>query len=85
MDLEETVKRQREALTILTNLIAELLLCLSDDLPDTIDLGTFTVSIKFDEEQRLELRDRAEETVDQFIKEGLIDIDPGTWEEPGNN
>jgi hypothetical protein len=54
----------------------------ADDLPETIgfmhsELGLLLADPKLNEQQRIELRDRVEETIDRFIKEGLIDIDTG--------
>jgi hypothetical protein len=81
MDLEATVRRQREVIRILTGLIAELMSHMNaDDFPEEIsfmdwDVGLLSVDPKLNEQQRIELRDRVEETVNRFIKEGLIDID----------
>jgi len=85
MDLEATVRRQREVIKTLTGLIAELMFHVNaEDLPKTI--GSLHEP-KLDEQQRIELRDRVEETIDRFIKEGLIDIDTDPPPVPpmGNN
>ena len=93
MDLEATIRRQREVIRTLTGLIAELMFHMNaDDLPEAIslmdsDFGLLFLDPKLNEQQRIELRDRVEETIDRFIKEGLIDIDTDPPPVPpmGNN
>jgi hypothetical protein len=81
MDLEATIRRQREVIRTLTGLITELMFHMNaDDIPETIgamdsDGKLLLFNPKLNEQQRIELRDRVEETINRFIKEGLIDID----------
>jgi hypothetical protein len=69
MDLEATVKQQREAIQTLSDLIAELMFYVNAE-----DFGPpLTDDPQLDEQERIQLRDRVEATWNQLIEEGLID------------
>jgi hypothetical protein len=69
MDLEATIRRQREAIQSLSGLIGELMFYVNAD-----DFGSpLTDDPQLNESERIQLRDRVEATMNQLIEEGLID------------
>jgi hypothetical protein len=69
MDLEATIRRQREAIQTLSGLIGALMFYVNAD-----DFGApSTDNPQLDESERIQLRDRVEATMNRFIEEGLID------------
>jgi hypothetical protein len=69
MDLEATIRRQREAIQTLSGLIHALMFYVNAD-----DYGPpLTDDPQLDEQERIQLRDRVDATMNQLIEEGLID------------
>jgi hypothetical protein len=76
MDLEATIRRQREAIQSLSGLIGELMFYVNAD-----DFGSpLTDDPQLNESERIQLRDRVEATMNQLIDEGLIDPHQGNSE-----
>jgi hypothetical protein len=75
MDLEATVRRQREVIQTLSKLIAELMIHVNaDDFDGDILIESYIIKTELNEQERIELRDRVEATMNRFIEEGLIDL-----------